>query len=341
MTSRVRRAGAGAAAVCLALGLAGAGCRKSDEAAGGSRGKKAKAPILAPQSNEDLAAPLAKVDDVVITVQELQDNINRQSPYIRARYASKEQKRVFLDNMVRFEVLAREAARRGLDRDPEVVQTMKSAMITKLLKAELASGLKPDDIPEEELRAYFEANRDRFNKEEEVRVSAIVLAKKPQADEVAALARGPEGQSNRGFRELVVRYSVDQESKLRGGDLRYFEKDTKDVPQPVVEAAFQLSRTGEVAGPIEADKKFYIIKQTGRRGAVSKTYDKVKREIQNELYKGKREGSQRQLVDRLRSKSKIEVYEDNLAKVRVDTSSRAVGFEPPEPGEASPAGGKP
>ena len=63
------------------------------------------------QSPADLSTPLAKVDDVVITVGELQERLNRQSPYIRARYTSLEQKKEFLDSLIRFEVLAKEAER--------------------------------------------------------------------------------------------------------------------------------------------------------------------------------------------------------------------------------------
>jgi peptidyl-prolyl cis-trans isomerase C len=363
MTFRVRLAGA-AAAVAVVLAAAASGCQKSREGEreGPSSGAGGKSSLV-PQSNEDLAATLAKVDDSVITVKQLQESINRQSPYIRARYASREQKRVFLDNMIRFEVLAREASRRGLDRDPEVVQTMKSAMITKLLKAELAAGIKPDDIPEPELRAFFDANRARFNKPEEVRVSAVVVKKKPQAEEVARLARAPEGQSNKGFRDLVAKHTVDEESKLRGGDLRYFTRDEKGVPKPVVDAAFGLAKTGDVAGPIEANKMFYVIKQTGRRAAMNRTFDQVRREIQNELYKEKREGAQKQFVDQLKGKAKIQVFDDNLKSVRVDTSNRAtvdLGGEPgaghgtadlpasgkgaqtgAQPGGSAPAGGKP
>ena len=319
----------------LAALVAFSGCSRSDpdraddsKVAGGG---------LAPQSNDDLSEPLARVDDAVITVRQLQDSINRQSPYVRARYASREQKRIFLDNMVRFEVLAREAERRGLDRDPEVVQTMKSAMITKLLKAELAAGVKPEDIPEAELRAFYDANRARFDKAEEVRVSAIVLAGQKQADEVARLARGPEGQSNKGFQALVTRHSVDEESKLRGGDLRHFGRDSTDVPKPVVEAAFGLARTGDVAGPIAVGNRFYVIKQTGRRDAVQRSFESAKREIQNELYKQRRDDAQKRLVEQLKARSKVEVFDDNLKKVRVDTSSQA-GAEPTGPASATPGG---
>jgi peptidyl-prolyl cis-trans isomerase C len=325
------------AGACTLVILIAAGCTRSEDKkkSGGAAAEGSGA--LASQSSEELSAVLAKVEGVTITVKQLQDSINRQSPYIRARYQSREQKRVFLDNLIRFEVLAKEAEKRGLHKDPEVVQTMKSAMITKLLKDELERGIKPEDIPEADMKAHFDAHQAEFNKPEEVRVSAVILSKKAQADEVARQARAEAGKTNKAFRELVTKYSTDEESKLRGGDLRYFARESAEIPRPVVEAAFGLEKTGDVAGPIAADGKFYVIKQTGRRKAVVKTYDQVKRQIQNDLYKDRREASQKQFVEQLRARAKVEVFEDNLKKVRVDTSSQAAA-EPltPDPHAAPP-----
>jgi parvulin-like peptidyl-prolyl isomerase len=211
---------------------------------------------------------------------------------------------------------------------------MKSAMITKLMKDELEKGIKPEDVPEADMKAYFESHQDEFNKPEEVRVSAVILKKKAQADEVARAAKTEEGKSNKGFRDLVTRYSTDEESKLRGGDLRYFAREATEVPKPVIEAAFALEKTGDVAGPIAVDGTFYVIKQTGRRKAVVKTYEQVKRQIQNDLYKDRREDSQKKFVDQLRAKAKVEVFEDNLKKVRVDSSSGAA--VPAAPGMVNP-----
>lgn len=113
------------------------------------------APGIPAQSNEELATPLAKVDDIVITVAEFQDKINRQSPYVRARYTSLEQKKDFLDNLIRFEVLAKEGFRRGFDKDPEVVQTMKQVMIQKLMKDEFETKISPDSITDAEMEAFY------------------------------------------------------------------------------------------------------------------------------------------------------------------------------------------
>src|ERR1051326_937494 len=102
--------------LCVALAI-GAACQKKADDAQGAQKKAAGGPTAPPQSAEELKAPLAKIDDVTITLGEFQERINRQSPYIRARYTSLEQKKDFLDSLIRFEVLAKEAYRRGFDKD--------------------------------------------------------------------------------------------------------------------------------------------------------------------------------------------------------------------------------
>lgn len=284
----------------------------------------AQVPAVAPQTAAELAAPLAKVDDVVITVGEFQERINRQSPYIRARYTSVEQKKEFLDTLVRFEILAKEAARRGFDKDPEVVRTMKQVMIQKLMKEEFEVKIKPEDISEQEMQAFYKEHESEYNKPEEVRVSAVILKSKAAAEKVAKEAMGEPGTSNKGFRDLVATHSTDEESKIRGGDLRYFSKDSTELPRAVVDAAFALDKTGDVAGPIDAGNgTWFIIKQTGRRKELAKTYEDVKRQIQNRIYRDKRTQAQRDFIENLKKSAQITVHEDALKKVRIDTSNRS------------------
>jgi peptidyl-prolyl cis-trans isomerase C len=310
------------AAILGAGGLA-AGCQKREESSAPGPGRTAPAggPQQPPQGIEELRAPLAKIDDVTITLGELQERINRQSPYIRARYTSLEQKKEFLDSLIRFEVLAREAARRGLDKDPEVIRTMKQVMIQKLMRDELDAKITADTVTDADMKAYYEANLADYVKPEEVRVSAIIVKNRAQGDRVANEARGEAGKTNKGFRDLVARYSQDEDSKLRGGDLRYLDAASKDVPAPVVKAAFALPNTGDVSTVIDAGNgTWYVLKQTGRRRSSTKSLDDAKPAIRNKLFRDKRLAAQKDFVDHLRTQAKIEVNEANLAKVRIDTS---------------------
>ena len=305
----------------IAVALVSA-CQKKPDEARSQPGKAAGGTSTPPQSAEELKQPLAKIDNVTITLGDFQERINRQSPYIRARYTSLEQKKEFLDSLVRFEVLAKEAYRRGLDKDPEVVRTMKQVMIQKLIRDEFDVKVTAEGaVSDTEMKAYYDANVGEYVKPEEVRVSAIIVKNKAQADRVAIEARGDAGKTNKGFRDLVMKYSADEETKLRGGDLRYMDATTKDVPANVVKAAFTLFNTGDVSTAVDAGNgTFYVLKQTGRRKSVTKTFDDAKPQIRNKLFRDKRLQAQKDFVDGLRAKSKIEINEANLARVRIDTS---------------------
>jgi peptidyl-prolyl cis-trans isomerase C len=282
----------------------------------------------------DLATPLATVDDVTITVGELQERLNRQSPYIRNRYTSLEQKKEFLDSLIRFEVLAKEAQRRGFDQDPEVIRTMKQVMIQKLMKDEFEVKVTPESITDAEIAAYYEQNKTEFVKAEEVRASAIMVKSKAQAERVAGEAAGAAGKTNKGFRDMVATYSAHEETKLRGGDLRYMTADSKDWPAPVVAAVFGLANTGDVSGVVDAkDGTWWVLKQTGRRRAMVRTLAEATQQIRNKLYRERRVEAQKQFIDGLRAKAKITVDESSLAKVKIDTSA-AGGGDPH--GESAP-----
>src|SRR5687768_15844016 len=66
------------------------------------------------------AKVVAKIGDVRLTVGEVEDAINAQSPFLRTRYRDPARLQEFVDNMVRFELLAREAERRRYG-DNEIV----------------------------------------------------------------------------------------------------------------------------------------------------------------------------------------------------------------------------
>ena len=258
----------------------------------------------------------------MITVKDLEDQLNRQAPYVRKRYESVANRKEFLQNLVRFEILAQEAAKRGFDKDPAVVRSMKQVMIKRLLKNELGGQISLEGITDEEINDYFEANQQEFNTEAQVRVAAVILKNAREAKSVGKLANESPGITNKGFRDLVDRYSVDEATKLRGGDLRYFTRTTKEVPKNIVNAAFDLENIGDVAGPFKAKKGYYIIKLMGIRPARSRTIDQVRSQVQNRIYQDKRSKLQNAFVGDLRANAKIQVFEKNLRKIKIEKETK-------------------
>ena len=290
------------------------------------------------QPEADLSSVVATIDGRPITVAELQDRLNKQSPYVRARYTSLEQKKEFLDNYVRFESMAAEAQKRGYDKDAEVVRTMKQVMIQRFVREEFENRFKPDDIADEDAKKSYDEHVADYNKPEEVRVSAIIVKDKAKAQKAASEAKLPANVDNKAFRDLVTKYSEDEETKTRGGDLRFFAADSKTLPAEVVKAAFELKNQGEVSPPVQTPSGYYVLKQTGSRKAISKSFDDVKQQIKNKLLRDKKQKAMQDFEVELKNKAKVEIHEDALAKVRVDTAQPT---PPPAAGEPAEAGGMP
>jgi peptidyl-prolyl cis-trans isomerase C len=283
-----------------------------------------KASVKPTQDKGDLSQVVAQVGDEVITVGDVQERINKQSPFIRARYNSLDKKKEFLDNLVRFEVMASEAQKRGYDKDPEVQRVMKQQMISKFLQKDFESTIKVEDVPDADVEKYYKDHPEEFNKKDEVRVSEILVKDKAKADKAYNEAKGQSkvaGADQKGFRDLVTKYSEDEESKARGGDLTFFDKDSTAYPKPIVEAAFKLAEVGDVAAPIKTDKGWVVLKLTQKRPGFNRPLAEVKRQIQQRLFRDTRTKKLDAFIADLKKNTKIDIHDDNLGKVVIENGT--------------------
>jgi peptidyl-prolyl cis-trans isomerase C len=314
------------AAALVTVGLAGAACKKSGE-------------IHPAQNTADLSQIVVKVGDNVITVGDVQERINKQSPFIRARYATLDKKKEFVDNLVRFEVMAAEAQKRGYDKDPEVMRVMKQQMISKFLQKDFESKLKVEDVPDADVEKYYKDHPDEFNKKDEVRASEILLKDKPKAEKVYAEAKAQPktaGADQKGFRDLVTKYSEDDESKTRGGDLTFFTADATTYPKAVVDAAFKLGDVGDVSPPVKTDKGWVVLKLTQKRPGFNRPLPEVKHQIQQRLFRDTRTKALDAFIADLKKQTTIEYHDENLGKVVIESGMEGMGA-----GAGMPGGGMP
>ena len=193
-------------------------------------------------------------------------------------------------------------------------------------------------MSDDECRKIYDAHPEQYNKPEEVRVSSILVKDMSTAKKVMNDPR-IKGVDNQQFRNLVAEYSQDLATKDRGGDLRYFDAKTKDVPKPIVDAAFALTNIGDVSPPVKTEQGIVILKLTGRRKALNRTFDEVKQQIRNQLYRDKRQESMESFVKGLRGKANVKIDESKLAKVQIEGANGQFpgpGLPPPGPGQFHP-----
>ena len=114
---------------------------------------------------------LARVDDTEITAGDMQELLSRyaHTPFVLARYSTPEKKKELLDGLVRYELMAREALRRGYDRDPDVQRIAKRQMVAQFEKREITDKLRPDDVPAADVEKYYREHQAEFVRPAEVR----------------------------------------------------------------------------------------------------------------------------------------------------------------------------
>lgn len=295
-------------------------------------------------TREQAGQPLVKVGDTTITLGEFAERLGSQSPYLRARYTSAERRREFLDNMVRFELLALEAKKRGYEAKDDVQRARRQMMVQEMMKDLFdENGIKLADITDADIEAYYTAHASEFGKPEQVRASQIVVktmaeAKAlleqlrqgapggaPQKPGTVAHSEGAAPADMQAFRALAEKHNIDPETKERFGDLRFFSRspaqDEKgdSIPAAVREAAFSIAKTGDLAEDVvQSPAGFHVIMLTGRRAAMNRTLDDARRLIQNRLWRERRQAAIDGFVDELRKKASVSENSALLEKVVVD-----------------------
>ncbi len=277
------------------------------------------------------AQVLVKVGDTSITLGEFADRLGGQSPYLRARYNSPERRREFLDNMVRFELLALEAQKRGYEKTTDVDRVRQQMMVQQMMQDLFdKQGVKLSDVSDDEIKAYYDANKSEFEKPAQVRASQILVKDKATADKLLKQLKDKPADMQL-FRSLAEQYNQDPQTKSSFGDLRFFSatKDAGETDEPeradaVRKAAFTLKTVGDLyPDAVQTDKGFAIIKLTGKRDPLSRSLDDAHRLIQNRLWRQKREAAVDKFVADLRGKANIQESPELLAQVQVKAQVKA------------------
>jgi peptidyl-prolyl cis-trans isomerase C len=281
-------------------------------------------------SSEDVARRakvVAKVGDAEISIGDVEDAINEQSPFLRARYRDPAALREFVDGLIRFELLARAAEREDADEDPEVQRAVKQNAVQQLIRRDFDEQITPESIPEADVRAYYDAHPEEFNRDELRRAAHIQVATRAEA---LALLPRVQAADAREFRIIARDESVDPETRLRGGDLRYFDREgqPRNERDPRLHAAlatasFALGEVGDVSPePIQVGERWSIVKLTGLRPAEHRPFEAAAPTIRLRLWRERRQTGLEEFVERLRGQAGVWTDYDRLRPIRLDPPAR-------------------
>ncbi|HSW60767.1 MAG TPA: peptidylprolyl isomerase [bacterium] len=261
---------------------------------------------------QDDGKVIAEFDGIKITDKYLKTYIDEMNPYLKSRYNSPEKKEELVTKIIEGEIIARKAINEGALNDPSLLSKVKSTIARHYSGTKMKEDVeKMLEVSEDDMKKHFEENKASFNQPEKIKASHILVKvdekrTKDEAKKIAdkVLKEAKAGMKDpKSFTELVKKYSDDEGSKRRGGDLGYFEKTEEGgkMVKPFSDAAFTLKEIGDMSELVETEFGFHIIKLTGKKEKVEKSFEDVKKNIENTLKTEKRKTSFEDMIAKIKS----------------------------------------
>jgi len=161
-----------------------------------------------------------------------------------------------LDEVVDQKLLAAEALKRKLDKDP-VAQRRLAAARERILGDMLVESVVEKAVNEDAIRRLYAEQQKLSKRSEEIRARQILVASQAEGDSIKKLLA-----SGASFDALAMERSTDQATRFNGGDLGYF---TVDVMPEAYAGALKTAKKGEIIGPFATEGGWAILRVDDKR----------------------------------------------------------------------------
>ena len=178
----------------------------------------------------------------------------------------------------------------------------------QLIKKEIEPKIK---ITEKDSQAYYDKNKSKFETQEKVRASIMLLRFNPKegkAGEQAVLKKFEsiliQVKNGADFGALAQQHSQDSLAS-KGGDLGFFTQ--KQMLPAFSSRAFKM-KVGEVSEIFRTGHGFHVIKVTDRKPGSLSSFATEKEKIQKFLANKKISQATRDYIENLRKEARIKTY---------------------------------
>jgi peptidyl-prolyl cis-trans isomerase C len=221
-----------------------------------------------------------------------------------------------LDEVIDQKLLAAEALKQKLDKDP-VAQRRLAAARERILGDMLVENVVEKAVNENAIRGLYAEQQKLSKRSEEIRARQILVGSQADAEAVKKLLAA--GAS---FDALAMERSTDPATRFNGGDLGYF---TVDVMPPAYAVALKDAQKGALVGPFQTEGGWAVLRVEDKRLEEPITLEAARPQIVRFLTYDQI----RDLLEKLRGRAKVQVM------VKTDTPAQAI--PPADAPKAPPA----
>jgi peptidyl-prolyl cis-trans isomerase C len=235
---------------------------------------------------------LAKVNGVAIPQSRLEFIVKART--LQGQPDSPETRKTLRDDLITEEVIAQEALKKGLDKDPDFVTQLEMARQTALVRAYQVDYIKSHPVNDDELRKEYEAVKAQMGDKEYKAHHVLVGSEAEAKDIIAKIKKGAK------LEKIAQEKSLDTGSKAKGGELEW--SPAASYVQPFGEALTKLTKGQLTEQPVHTNFGYHVIRLDDVRPLKVPPFEEIKQNLAQRVL-------QRQFasaVNDLRGKARVE-----------------------------------
>lgn len=252
---------------------------------------------------------VASYGDKKMTVSDFEAMANDLNPRARRSLDDETKREQFVENHVLQQLVYDEGKRLGYLDDPTIKDQLRD-LERRLVIQRVMMEHQGDPVSDDEVRRYYDEHREEF-KTDRVKASHILVKDEALAKEILAKLQADPSS----FAKLAEEYSIDHSNSSRGGELGFFPRGR--MVKEFEDAAFALTKDGEISGIVKTRFGFHIIRRDAREDGAEKPFEEVASQIRVKLINQKRRESTQNFIDKLKSDARYTLNRDVLETVKV------------------------
>lgn len=250
----------------------------------------------------------------------------------RARLASSEARKGFVEDLVREQLLAYLAEEKGYQRDPEFARRYAEELGSFYLEKEFEEPERRKAPTEDEVRKYFEEHRTDLSRPERVRLALIAfkVSSPAEREKKLALARSAlaevraKAKDYYGFGNVARARSEDARTRAGGGELGYVSREelAGAYGPDLAQAAFEMKNPNEILpSVVESAGAFYLLKLVGREAAYEPRFETVRDTLRARLSSERRTVDRKRFLDELWKRAEVKIDEQAVRGLAIEKAA--------------------
>ncbi|WP_121021121.1 peptidylprolyl isomerase [Helicobacter vulpis] len=238
------------------------------------------------------------------------DVIKQRNPNFDFTKLKKDQQMGLLEQAINNLLIEREAKKEHLEDTPEFKHTMESykkQLLVEIWAKRKAEVIGKEEIPEAQLKKYYEANKSKFVQQEAQARHILVKTEADAKRVISELNKVPKNKLEHEFIKIANRDSIDPNTKntKNGGDLGKFQKN--QMAPEFSDAVFSLRPGTYTKKPVKTEFGYHVIYLMKKNQPVTPTYAQAKQTIIGILKEHQFQEYVKGELDKLRKQVKIDI----------------------------------